>query len=254
MSFKVLIIEDEALFADQLEMLIDKLGYELLGITDNSTAALQLMEVQVPDLILMDIHIRGKHDGIELADLIHQQKFIPIIFITSMQDDLTFARASRTNPVNFLLKPFNDIQLQRSIELTVQQLNQQTTSSESDKTTNKQTEAEWENDFLFADHFFIKTRQQLEKLAVNDVIYLEADGHYCRVHTHSKKFLVRMSMVELLKRLPAKDFVQTHRSYLVNINKVESVDLKENEVILAKHRIPLSKRNRDPFLKKLDWI
>ena len=74
----VLIIEDEALYADQLEMQLEQLGYEHLGTVDNSAAALELLAAQQPQLILMDIHIRGDYDGVELAEIIDEQYQIPI--------------------------------------------------------------------------------------------------------------------------------------------------------------------------------
>ena len=254
MSFKILIVEDEELYADQLEMLIDKLGYEHFATLDNSQNALNCLKKEIPDLILMDVHIRGNHDGIELAGLIQKDHSIPIIFITSLQDDLTFSRASRTNPLNFLVKPFNQLQLQRTIELTVKKLsNTSTTSIISTEKIQKEKEI-WENDFFFDTHFFIKTRQRLEKVATNEVLFLEADGHYCQIHTKEKKFLVRIPMMELSKRLPKDSFLQTHRSFIINMEKVDSVDLQDSVIIIGEKQVPLSKRSRTVVLEKLNWI
>ncbi|MFK7937333.1 MAG: LytR/AlgR family response regulator transcription factor [Saprospiraceae bacterium] len=249
MSFKILIVEDEELYADKLEMLVDKLDYQHLATVDNSRDAIAILEKELPDLILMDIYIYGEYDGIELVDIIQQNHSIPIIFITSLEDDLTFKRASRTNPVNFIVKPFNELQLQRTIELTVKKLDKKP----SDTVINQATD-EWENDFLFQNHFFIKTRQRLEKVAVESVLYLEADGHYCQVHTTEKKFLVRIASKELLKKMPLNLFVQTHRSFWVNLKRVDAVDLQDSVLNLGKKHVPLSKRNREMVLKKLDWV
>ena len=262
MSFKILIVEDEELYADRLEMLVEKIGYEHFATVDNSKDALALLQKSLPDLILMDVHIQGEHDGVELAALIQKEHLIPIIFITSLHDDLTFKRASRTNPLSFLVKPFNNLQLQRTIELTVKKLSQPSSllgsqdisKTESSQNENKEEAENWENDFLFQTHFFIKTRQRLEKVEVNDVLYLEADGHYGQVHTADKKFLVRMAMAELSKRLPEELFLQTHRSFLVNMEKVDSVDLEESMIVLGEKQVPMSKRNKEVVLKKLNWI
>jgi DNA-binding LytR/AlgR family response regulator len=255
MSFSILIVEDEELYADQLEMLVDKLGYEHQGTVDNSADALAKIEGGVPDLILMDVHINGEFDGIELAGLIHEQWPIPIIFITSLQDDLTFKRASRTGPLNFLVKPFNQLQLQRTIELTVRKLTE--ASSTAPPTSSAPAPApkksEWKSDFLFGEHFFIKTRQQLEKVAVADVLYLEADGHYCLVHTDQRKFIVHQPMSELGARLPG-NFISCHRSYLVNVTKITAVDIQDNVVKLGDRQIPMSRRSKEAVLERLDWI
>ena len=82
MQVSVLIVEDEELYADKMEMQLEKLDYKHLGTVDNSKDALQLIDKDAPDLILMDINIQGEYDGIELADMIHKKSMIPIIFIT----------------------------------------------------------------------------------------------------------------------------------------------------------------------------
>lgn len=98
-----------------------------------------------------------------------------------MQDDLTFKRAARTNPIHFITKPFSDLQLQRSIELSVRNL------------ANAQEE-NWENDLVFKDHLFIKVRHKLEKIAIDSILFVEADGRYCQICTEEKKYLVRLSL------------------------------------------------------------
>lgn len=255
MLFRILIVEDEELYADQLEMLVDKLGYDHLGTVDNSADALAKIKEAPPDLVLMDVHINGEHDGIELAGLIQEKRLIPIIFITSLQDDLTFKRASRTAPLNFLVKPFNQLQLQRTIELTVRKLTAEPTPASSPATApaSAPKKPEWESDFLFQEHFFIKTRQQLEKVAVADVLYLEANGHYCMVHTEQRKFLVHQAMTELAARLP-NNFINTHRSYLVNLARITAVDVQDNIVKIGTREVPMSRRSKDAVLERLDWI
>jgi DNA-binding LytR/AlgR family response regulator len=240
---KILIVEDEALYADKLEMLIEQLEYEHLATVDNSSDALRLVREQTPDLILMDIYIRGEHDGIELANLILKIQPIPIIFITSLQDDLTFNRAARINPIQFVQKPFNDLQLQRSIELSIKNL-----------AASPASESEWENDLFVKDYLFIKVRNKLEKVALNEILYLESDGHYCQIFTENKKYLVRMGLQEMEEKLPKEIFIQTHRSYLINVDKIRSIDLQDSFIQLKEHQIPLSKRQKEVLVKKLNWI
>ncbi len=247
MTFEILIVEDQELYADQLEMMVEKLGYGHAGTVNNSRDALRAIQTRIPDLILMDIHIKGEHDGIELASLIHDIHPVPIIFITSLKDDLTFNRASRTRPLQFLLKPFDRIQLQRTVELAVRGLNTKQESGDQERNTDG-------NDFIKDGYFFIKVRQRLEKVSVDDILYLEADGHHCRIHTSGGKYLVRISMSELGKQLSPQDFMQTHRGFLVKKDRVDSVDLKDSVVVVSGNHIPLSKRNREGVLKRLNWL
>lgn len=240
MKITVLIVEDEELYADKMEMQLDKLGYHHLDTVDNSNDALAALEEEIPDIILMDVNIQGEYDGIEVADKIHKlHNDIPILFITSLQDDMTFRRASRTNPVGFLNKPFNELQLQRSLELIVNQL-----ENESDD-----KQSIFSNSFLF-----IKNQQKLEKVYFKDIFYLEADGRYTKVITKDKKYLLRRSLQELINKFSNHQFIQTHRSFALNLQLVTSVDLFEHMIYLDKYHVPLSKRNKDLFLQKLEMI
>ena len=232
----VLIIEDEALYADQLEMQLEQLGYEHLGTVDNSAAALELLAAQQPQLILMDIHIRGDYDGVELAEIIDEQYQIPIIFITSMHDDLTFKRATRMKPAGFLVKPFQALQLKRSMELVISQL----------PPVANQTELNIQND-----QFFIKNRQKLERVRVRDILFLKADGRYTEIHTPEKRYLLRSPLQQLLLQLGDYNFIATHRSYAVNPKHIDSIDLEDSVVILGAAQVPISKRYREGVLKAL---
>lgn len=245
MKRNILIVEDEELYASKLEMLVDMAGHHLVGIVDNSQDALKMIEQVVPDLILMDINIQGEHDGIELADLIHQEREIPILFISSLKDDMTFRRVSRTRPVGFLLKPFDELQLQRSIDLIISQL---------PKENKVEDLHNWETTQFDTDHFFVKSKQKLEKVLIANILFLEANGRYTNLHTTAKKYLIRIAMSELANKLPSENFAKTHRSFIIQIDKVTAVDLQDSVVWLGEKNVPLSKREREVFLERIDWI
>ncbi|MCB0704996.1 MAG: response regulator [Saprospiraceae bacterium] len=247
-DFHFLIVEDEELYATKLEMLVEKLGYSVQAQVDNSADALTEIQKQIPDIILMDINIEGEYDGIELADMIHQKHAVPIIFITSLEDERTFKRASRTGPVGFIIKPFNDIQLQRSVEIVLKHLHQNLANS------SVEDSSEWKEDLVSQKEFFIKTRNQLEKVVFTDILFVEADGRYCKIQTLKKKYLVRIPMSELIGKLPANYFQQSHRSFLVNIEKVSSVNLQDNILLLGDMHVPLSIRKQEAFLQRLNLL
>jgi len=239
-----LIVEDEALYAGQLEVLIDKLGYDHLATLNNGRDVLSLLDLQQPDLILMDIHLKGDLDGIELTERIHEDYPIPVIFITSMTDELTFNRAGRTQAIHFVLKPFDELQLQRAIEWTVRKMAHQKSDTE---------EEGWSEDVLFKDHFYIKKKQKLEKVVLKQVLFAQADGHYCILHTAGQKHMVRMPFSKLLSRLSGDDFLQTHRSFVVNKAHVDAIDLEDSVLIIGSSTVPLSKSHRNRVLNTLNW-
>ena len=239
----ILIIEDEILYADQLEMLVDKLGYSVLASLNESSSVLNLLKEKLPDLILMDIHIKGIYDGIELTEKIHANYDIPVIFITSLKDEFTFKRASRTDAVNFIIKPFQELQLQRAIELA---LRKKILSGEAQK----------ENDFKDAleQSFFVRQNQNLDKVVVTDILYIEADANYSIIHLKDKKYVLKISLAELSRRFSHQNFLMTHRSFLVNQEKIDSVNLQESTLIVGGHTVPLSRRNKAAVLEAINYF
>ena len=105
---KVLIIEDEAITALDIKKTLEKLNYEIVGIKGRGDEAIKLLDKTNPDIILMDITLKGELDGIETARLINIQNKIPIVYLTAHFDDETIERCKSTNPYGFLLKPLND--------------------------------------------------------------------------------------------------------------------------------------------------
>lgn len=243
--FRIMIVEDDELTASKMEMQIDKLGHELFKWVKNSELAILALEQQQPDLILMDINIEGEYDGIELTDMIHQQWNIPIVFVSSLQDNYTFKRIKRTNPIAFIQKPFSAIQLQRTIELAIEQL--QTTQERPYDISNAIAQQKQE-------YIFIKKRKQLEKVKIADIFYIESDGKYAQIYMVNKKYLVRMSLREIMNLLNSSKFIQTHRSFIVNMDKIKSVDLEDYMIVLENMQIPISRREREVVLDRLTTL
>ena len=238
----ILIVEDEPLYASHLEMLVEDLGHTILGCVEDAGAALRLAGETMPDLVLMDINIPGDYDGIETAERILQQGSCQVIFITAEKDDRTFQRASRIGPVNFLLKPFDDLQVSRAIQL----------AGSSTKPPGKPTK---EQSITDEENLYVKTGKKLRKIPVADITSVNADGRYCEIHTVTNRYLIRMTLQDLQERLPEERFIRTHRGHLVNEDFVESIDLQDSEVVLSGgRRIPLAKREREAFMRRIDKL
>ena len=116
---KILIVEDESIIAMDIERGLKKLGYLVTGIVNRCEDALQKIQENLPDLILMDIQIKGKRDGIESAQVIHRQYNIPIIFLTAYADERTLQRAKAAEPLGYIIKPFIETDLYAAIEVAL---------------------------------------------------------------------------------------------------------------------------------------
>ncbi len=116
MSARIFIVEDEALIAEDLRRRLIELGHEVAGTAGSALEALTLMQASRPDLVLMDIVLRGRADGIAVADTIRAQWNIPVLYLTAYTNDETMARAKATNPLGILRKPFDTHTLRQAID------------------------------------------------------------------------------------------------------------------------------------------
>ena len=117
---RIFIVEDEGIVAADIEDQLKRLGYEVAGQAASAEDALERIRQTRPDLVLMDIILRGKLDGVEAARLIAEQNDIPVVFLTSHGDPSTFRWASHTGPFGYVLKPFDERELRITIEMALQ--------------------------------------------------------------------------------------------------------------------------------------
>jgi signal transduction histidine kinase len=115
----ILIVEDETIVALDMKMRLQSLGYGVLGVVDTGDAAIKFVEGVTPDLILMDIRIKGSTDGIETAQKIREKVEVPVIFVTAYTDEATLGRAKLVSPYGYIVKPFHERELRIGIELAL---------------------------------------------------------------------------------------------------------------------------------------
>ena len=160
-AVKVLVVEDSALVAESIESILKQHNVIVTGIYDTGEEAIQIVQEKQPDLILMDIKLAGKMDGIETASEIHKKSDVPIIYLSDYTDKQTVNRAKPTFPVNYLSKPFNADDLVRAVELAFNNIN----ATQQNNTT-----------ALLKENVFIMYKQSLNKFALNDMICLKGGG------------------------------------------------------------------------------
>lgn len=115
----VLIVEDEALVAVEIERTLLKLGYRIAGKTRNGDTALDMLASRQPDIALLDIDIKGSRNGIDLARIIREKYDFPFVFLTAFSDRATLAQLKDTVPYGYIVKPFNQADLLTTIELAL---------------------------------------------------------------------------------------------------------------------------------------
>ncbi|RKE90859.1 LytR/AlgR family response regulator transcription factor [Ichthyenterobacterium magnum] len=242
---KILVVEDEMLIAANISLELTNLGYEVTGIIPRGEEALMHINENQPDIILMDINLRGKLDGIETVKQIQNQYNIPVIYLTANADEEHFNKAKATNPFAFISKPFKKLDLQHAIELTINRLhleNNQNNNSTKDETS----------PFILSDCIFVKHHERMVKVGIKDILYIEAERNYCRIYSKDKEYLLVITLKDLNVKLPSMHFLRIHRSFIVNLSQIDEV--AGTHVVIAKKAIPISKTLRIELLKRLQTI
>ena len=116
---KILIVEDENIVATDLKQRLERMGHEIVGIVGDGKGAIQTTLETEPDIIIMDITLKGDIDGIETTQKIHNIYDIPVIYISGSSDQKTIERAEKTEPKSYIIKPFADKIIQNAIEMAV---------------------------------------------------------------------------------------------------------------------------------------
>ena len=114
---RLLIVEDEAIVAMDIESKLEDSGYLVIGVARSGEDAVRMAYEKSPDLILMDINLQGDMDGVVAAKNIRERRSVPVVFLTALGDRDTLQRAKITGPLGYLLKPFNERDLYAAVEV-----------------------------------------------------------------------------------------------------------------------------------------
>lgn len=116
---RILVVEDEAIVAMVIKRRLQDLGYIVSGVASTGKDAIIKVEGTFPDLVLMDIRLKGDMDGIEATKTIKDKFSLPVVYLTAHSDDVTFKKAKETDPDGYILKPFTEKDLSTTIEIAL---------------------------------------------------------------------------------------------------------------------------------------
>ncbi len=235
------IVEDEMIIAYDMQSKLQSLGYTVAEPCGSYAAAIQMLTSAPPDLVILDINLDGRNEGIEIGKFIRKNMYIPFIYLTANSDTATVAAAKETTPNAFLVKPFNKDSLYSAIEIALHNYNSNR-HVKNERSAEKSGEA---RDFLF-----VKIGDYFNRINFADILYMESEHNYVNVYTGQKKFPVRTTMQEFLESFDTGRFVRIHRSYVVNIDKIEKINAVN--VIINGKEIPVSSNYREELLALLN--
>ncbi|MCC6180878.1 MAG: response regulator [Bacteroidia bacterium] len=250
-NINIYIVEDESIVAKDIQNSLKKLGYNVLGISNNGADAIKNIVDLEPNIVLMDIMIKGPMTGIDVAETIKKEYNIPVIFLTAYADESTLAKAKITEPYGYILKPFKEIDLHSTIEMALYK-------------HKKDTEVQKERDFLYSlvenkddaskDILFVKSNSRLVKVNLKDIFYVEALKDYVVLNTQYTRYTIHSTMKDIEKKLDNGDFIRVHRSFIVRIDKIQTIE--NQTVVLEENKkvIPIGGLYRDELLARLNMI
>lgn len=222
-KLNIYIVEDDPIIAITLESILQKNGYSVCGHADNVDEALTEIKSNKPDLVLVDIQLDGEKDGVNLAENLDMLNK-PYLYLTSQTDPHTIKRVKQTRPLGYIVKPFTENGLRSNIEIA------------------------WNNYIHDEEFLSFSADNELYKIKQSQILYLKAYDNYCYVITTTRKYLVPKTLKYLSSQLNQEKFVKTHRSYIINLLKVDA--LCKNVVIINNIEIPIS-NSRKSTLKQL---
>lgn len=248
-KISILVVEDEAIVAKDIQNSLKKLGYNVPSVENTGENAVESAGKYKPDLVLMDIMLKGQISGIDAAEQIKRRYEIPVIYLTAYADESTLSKAKVTEPYGYIIKPFKEIDLHTSIEMALYK-------------HGKEQEVKRERDLYSAivtdktvdDCIFVKSNSRLVKVKTTDIYFVEALKDYVIIHSKTGKYTVHSTMKDIADNLKSIDFLRVHRSYIVRVDKISAIE--QNNLIMEddKKIIPIGGSYRDDLVSRLKFV
>jgi DNA-binding LytR/AlgR family response regulator len=245
----VLVVEDESIVSKDIQHSLKKLGYNVVGAAASGDRAIELARSEKPDIVLMDIMLKGDINGIETAEVMKSELGTPVIFLTAYADDSTLAKAKVTEPYGYIIKPFKEVDLHTTIEMALYK-------------HDKNKEVEKERDLLYSivenkdnkDFIFVKSNSRLVKLNTKDIYFVEALKDYVVINTLDSRYTIHSTMKDIEKKLPVDKFIRVHRSYIVRLDKISAIEYPNLHLENDKRIIPIGGSYRDDLVNRINLV
>lgn len=245
-ALKILIVEDEFIIARNLQVMLEDLGYEPhepVGTKKSALAAIEELEI---DLVILDINLNGKQEGIEIGKYLNEKKEIPFIYLTSNSDKGTLNEAKLTHPKSYLIKPFKQEDIFAAIEMAIDPI-----VENKEEDTSKLGGSNVSS--ILHNCLFIKLGSKYLKVKIDEVTHVEADGKTVEVHTlQGQKFQVKMSLEQMHNQVGRFGFVRIQRSFIINLNHLTAIN--GDFVYIESKSFPIGRQYKEDLMKQIKAI
>ena len=251
-KINVLVVEDESIVSKDIQHSLKKLGYNVVGAASTGEKAIELASSTNPDIILMDIMLKGDLSGIDASEEINKAHAIPIIFLTAYADESTLSKAKITEPYGYILKPFKEIDLHTTIEMAIYK-------------HGREQEVVKERDLLYtlvsnkdskqgAGYIFVKSNSKLVKLKDEEIYYIEALKDYVVIHTAETRYTIHSTMKDIERKLGNDEFIRIHRSFIVRLDKIATIEYPNLTLEEIDKLIPIGGSYKDELNNRINLV
>ncbi|HRI21060.1 MAG TPA: LytTR family DNA-binding domain-containing protein [Panacibacter sp.] len=226
-KYTCIIIEDEPLALEKTMDFVNKVPFLDLSATfDNALNGLAYLNNNKVDVLFLDINM----DELSGIELLESSKINSQVIITTAYREYAL-KGYELHITDYLLKPFTFNRFLQAVNKAQENLNQRIVEKQ-------------------LDFVFVKTENRLEKIMINDILYIEGMRDYLRIHTSKKKIMTLQSFNELEQLIPAHLVCRVHKSYMVAVNKIESIE--RSRIKIADQIIPVSETYKEAFLQLIN--
>ncbi|MBK9412070.1 MAG: response regulator transcription factor [Bacteroidetes bacterium] len=223
-KYSCIIIEDEPLALERTKIFVSKIPFlNLCGTFDNALDGLSFLKSNKVDLLFLDINM----DELSGIELLESSKIESKVIITTAYQEYAI-KGYELNVTDYLLKPFTFDRFLKAVNKAQESMSQSTKSSP-------------------PEFIFVKTENRLEKINLSEIIYIEGMRDYRRIHTADKRIMTLQNFSELEKVIPSNIVCRVHKSFMVGINKIESIE--RSRIKIFNQIIPISETYRELFFQ-----
>lgn len=196
---KILVVEDDPIVAGDLSSKLEHLHHRVTAVVGDYDSAIEAIETELPDLVLLDIELKGARSGIHLGEKLTRMN-IPHIYVSGIQDMNTYMHAKSTAPLRNLAKPIDLMNLRNALDVDLQAAKPSSN----------------------AIYLIAGGNNSKQRIDPNRICYIEADGSYCGVHLEDKMYKLTMNMKTCLQKLDWPGIVRVSKSHAINLQYVKS--------------------------------
>ncbi len=222
---------------------LQQFGFVVPEILCRGEVAVRRCREARPDILLLGERLAGALDGIATTlALESEQIFIPTIYLTAAPGAAPLVRACDTRPHALLPRPYDRSGLHRAISQAVRRHHTPATPPAPPA----------EAPPMLSDRIFVRQKDDLVKLLLNDIRYVSAERSYCLIHATDAEHLLSMPLGKLAAQLPSPDFLRVHRSYIVNLRHIDRV--ADHHLMIGEHTIPVGKHQYAALTQRVHLV